>query len=316
MEAVEQPEERPWVRRTPRPTQGLLVLLTLALQTIVGLRWLVWLLTLNGLLAWSGPHAWAPTVSWWVVGAGWVVLVSPFGRMGLAAAGARLLLRGVGPGRYPRGGRVHVRLWAAEQLAGAAGAVTLAGAPWIAYYARALGATIGKGVDLHTLPPVTGLLTVGDGASIEPEVDLAGWWLDGDEVILGRVTIGADATVGVAEHVAPGRSHRPRRRGGSGVGGGGSRPEGRAVVRLAGRAQGQGQGAVARRAPTASMAVGRRVRGQLVRHVVPAARRGAGRCRGGRRRGAGHGDAARGGHPGAPRRAARHRWWGSAPSPS
>ncbi len=204
MEAVEQPEERPWVRRTPRPTQGFLVLLTLALQTIVGLRWLVGLLTLNGVLAWSGPHAWAPTVSWWVVGAGWVVLVSPFGRMGLAAAGARLLLRGVGPGRYPRGGRVHVRLWAAEQLAGAAGAVTLAGAPWIAYYARALGATIGKGVDLHTLPPITGLLTVGDGASIEPEVDLAGWWLDGDEVILGRVHVGAGATVGARSTLLPG----------------------------------------------------------------------------------------------------------------
>ena len=60
--------------------------------------------------------------------------------MAIAAAGARLLLRGVGPGTYPRGGSVHVRLWAAEQLADAAGAANLAGAPWISYYARALGA--------------------------------------------------------------------------------------------------------------------------------------------------------------------------------
>ena len=151
------------------------MLLTLALQTIVGLRWMVWLLTLNGLLAWSGPHAWAPTVSWWVVGAGWLrprVAARAHGAWRPRAPGCSCAASV--PGRYPRGGGVHVRLWAAEQLADAAGAVTLAGAPWIAYYARALGATIGKGVDLHTLPPVTGLLTIGDGASIEPEVDLAG----------------------------------------------------------------------------------------------------------------------------------------------
>jgi non-ribosomal peptide synthetase-like protein len=174
------------------------------LQTVAGLRWLVWLLTLTGLLATTGTHAWAPTASWWVVVAGWLVLVTPAGRMGIAAAGARLLLRGVGPGTYPRGGRVHVRIWAAEQLAAAAGAANLAGAPWISYYARALGATIGKGVDLHSLPPVTGLLTLGDGASIEPEVDLAGYWLDGDELRVGRVVVGAGATIGSRSTLLPG----------------------------------------------------------------------------------------------------------------
>ena len=43
----------------------------------------------------------------------------------------------------------------------------LAGAPWISYYARALGAKIGRDVDMHTLPPVTGMLQICDGASIE-----------------------------------------------------------------------------------------------------------------------------------------------------
>ena len=54
---------------------------------------------------------------WWVLIPGWLVLVTPFGRMALTALGSRLLLRGVRPGRYPRGGSVHVRLWASEQLA-------------------------------------------------------------------------------------------------------------------------------------------------------------------------------------------------------
>jgi non-ribosomal peptide synthetase-like protein len=124
--------------------------------------------------------------------------------MGLAAAGARLLLRGIGPGTYARGGTVHVRLWAAEQLTDAVGAVSLAGAPWISYYARALGATIGTDVDLHAVPPVTGLLRVGSRASIEPEVDLAGYWVDGDELCVGRIDIGADASIGSRTTLLPG----------------------------------------------------------------------------------------------------------------
>ena len=71
--------------------------------------------------------------------------------MAIAAGAARLLLRGLRPGDYPRGGPVHVRLWLAEQIADQVDAVGLAGAPWIGYYARALGARIGSGVDLHAL---------------------------------------------------------------------------------------------------------------------------------------------------------------------
>ncbi len=204
LRAIGQPAEREWVRRTPRRAQGLQLALTVALQTIVGSRWLVWLLTLTGPLGLGGDAPWVPTVSWpWLLG-GWVLLISPPGRMAIAAVGARLLLRGVQPGTYPRGGRVHVRLWAAEQLGDAAGAANLAGAPWIVYYARALGAEVGKGVDLHTLPPVTGLLKLGDRASVEPEVDLAGHWLDGDELRIGRIVIGADATVGARSTLLPG----------------------------------------------------------------------------------------------------------------
>ena len=82
-----------------------------------------------------------PTVPWAVVLVGWLLLVSPFGRMGLSAAGARLLLAQVQPGTYPRGGRVHLRVWLAERLADECGATNLSGAPWFLSYARALGAS-------------------------------------------------------------------------------------------------------------------------------------------------------------------------------
>ena len=199
-------------RRRSR-TQLLQTALTLVLQTVVGVRWLVYLFTLNNLLAeLAGPLPWLRTVSWWWILAGWLVLITPAGRMGIAVVGARLLLRGLKPGTYPRGGSVHVRLWAAENLADAAGAANLAGAPWIAYYARALGAKIGRGVDLHTLPPVTGMLTLGRGASVEPEVDLAGYWIDGDRLHVGAVTVGAEAVVGSRSTLLPGARDRPERR--------------------------------------------------------------------------------------------------------
>ncbi|GAB3937159.1 non-ribosomal peptide synthetase [Kribbella albertanoniae] len=204
-QVLAEPVELREIRPTPPGTQLLQTALTLVLQTVVGVRWLVYLFTLNNLLdQFAGPLPWIRTVSWWWILAGWLLLITPAGRMGIAVVGARLLLRGLKPGTYPRGGNVHVRLWAAENLADAAGAANLAGAPWIAYYARALGAKVGRGVDLHTLPPVTGMLTMGRGASIEPEVDLSGYWIDGDRLIVGAITVGPDAVVGSRSMLLPG----------------------------------------------------------------------------------------------------------------
>jgi non-ribosomal peptide synthetase-like protein len=192
------------VRRTPAGARVIQALVAIPLATIVGLRWLTWLAVMNNMLGWTGGYSWAPRVSWWWVLGGWILLITPLGRMGVAAAGARLLLRGVKPGSYPRGGSVHLRLWAAEALATATGAENLAGAPWVSYYARALGATVGRDIDLHAQPPVTGLLTLGRGCSVEAEVDLSGHWLDGDVLHIGRVRVGAGATVGSRSTLLPG----------------------------------------------------------------------------------------------------------------
>ncbi|MEU7905075.1 Pls/PosA family non-ribosomal peptide synthetase [Actinoplanes sp. NPDC049118] len=196
------------VRREVRPTprraglvQGVLLLPMLAL---VGLRWLTVLAALGNALALVVPAPWAPAVSWWWVALGWALLFSPLGRIALSAGGARLLLRGVRPGSYPRGGGVHLRLWAAERLAEVTGATGVAGASWMITYARALGAQVGPDVDLHSAPPVTGLLKLGRGAAIEPEVDLSGYWVDGDVVRIGRVRVGAGARVGSRSTLLPG----------------------------------------------------------------------------------------------------------------
>ncbi|WP_309108475.1 Pls/PosA family non-ribosomal peptide synthetase [Arthrobacter sp.] len=192
------------VRPTARKSQVFQVLISAPLHVLVGMRWLTYLMAGNNVLSMLGVLSAAPTVSWWWVLASWAVFVSPLGRMSIAAAAARILLRGVAPGAYPRSGRVHLRLWLAEQIADLAGAVSLAGAPWIPYYARALGAKIGPNVDLHSVPPVTGMLYLGPESSIEPEVDLSGWWIDGDLVHIGRIHVGRGATVGSRSTLMPG----------------------------------------------------------------------------------------------------------------
>jgi non-ribosomal peptide synthetase-like protein len=192
------------VVRTPRGARLIQELLQLPLATLVGLRWIVWLGAANNLLDRTGAVSWAPTVSWWWLLAGWVLLISPPGRMALSVGAARLLLRGVKPGTYPRGGRVHLRLWCAEAIARAVGAENLSGAAWITLYARALGAKVAADVNLHALPPITGLLSLGAGCSVESEVDLSGHWLDGDVLRVGRVRVGVGATIGSRSTLLPG----------------------------------------------------------------------------------------------------------------
>ncbi|WP_040730084.1 Pls/PosA family non-ribosomal peptide synthetase, partial [Nocardia tenerifensis] len=192
------------VRPTPRAAQWTQVLATIPLTTLTGLQWLTWLAIVGNIAAWSGSLPWLPQLSWWWTLVAFLLFISPPGRMAICVAGARLLLRGVEPGRYPRGGSVHLRLWAAVRLSEASGAENLSGAPWMVPFARALGAKVGKGVDLHTLPPVTGMLELGDGCSVEPEVDLSGYWIDGDVVHIGPVTVGAGAVVGSRSILLPG----------------------------------------------------------------------------------------------------------------
>ena len=200
--------------------------------------------------------------------------MTPLGRMAIAVLGARILLGGLQPGTYRRGGSVHLRVWLAERLGEASGAENLAGAPWMVYYARALGNEVGKGVDLHSAPPVTGMLTLGHRCSIEPEVDLTGHWIDGDLFHVGEITVGNDATVGTRTTLLPGaesartptsrRARRCHRQG-----------QGRPV--LEGLARGEVRQGQRTRGPTSGRARALGLGGDVRRDVGPARRGAAGR---------------------------------------
>ncbi|GHF82160.1 amino acid adenylation protein [Kitasatospora xanthocidica] len=194
--------QRRTVRRTPRTAALWQTLLLLGMFSLAGLRWILALTALDNL---TGNHlAWAPHSSWWPVAAGLLLLHSAPGRTLLAATGARLLTARVRPGSHPRGGHVHLRLWAAERYTAMLGTAALTGTPWAVRYARALGCRVGPGVRLHTLPPVTGLARLGAHSSLEPEADLAGWWLDGDTLHLGHIDVGEGARVGHRATLMPG----------------------------------------------------------------------------------------------------------------
>ena len=186
------------VHPVPRKTQVGQILATVFLRSISGVRWVFWIaLALRGADLLGLPITeQIPMAPWWALAVMWLVLVFAPGRLAVSALAARIILAGVTEGEYPRGGKVHLRLWLAERFADEMGAGLIAGAGLVRWYARLLGCRIGRGVDLHTMPPITGFLSVGNGASIEPEVDLQGHWIDGATLHLGRIDIGKQARIG------------------------------------------------------------------------------------------------------------------------
>lgn len=195
------------VNPVPRKTQMGQLGALVGLRTLAGMRWLTWLLLAGTLIADLGhpfDSQGIPTTSWWLLIPLVLVFLTPPGRLLVSALAARLLLHDLEPGRYPRGGKIHLRLWLAQRIADEIGAGSLSCAPWMTMYARLLGAKIGRGVSLHSAPPITGMLTIGEGAAIEPEVDLTGHWLDGDRLHIGRIVVEPEACVGTRSMLLPG----------------------------------------------------------------------------------------------------------------
>ncbi|ANE04888.1 Pls/PosA family non-ribosomal peptide synthetase [Corynebacterium crudilactis] len=202
LEAPNQVEERV-VKPVSFGTRFAQTLIQVPIMTLQATQWIAWLLLGNNIMSALG-FEWAVHVSWWIVLGMIIVFATPIGRLPIGGWGARLITRGLTPGQYPRGGSVHLRIWAAERLADASGSRNISGATWVNYFARALGVKMGRGVDLHSLPPITGLLTLGNNVSIEQEVDLRGYWLDGDILHVGSTEVHDNARIGARSTLLPG----------------------------------------------------------------------------------------------------------------
>ena len=181
---------------TPRWTGFLQMPLIAGLYGIIGLRYVTGIALVCLVLFQIGETPWVPNPPLVPTVIAWLVLFSLPARALGAIGASRLLLNGVSPGIYPRGGLTHVRLWAAERIVTFCQLDALMGTPMAPAFARAMGAGVGKNVHLDALPPVTGFAAIESGASIETDVDLAGHWLEGDKLHIGVVRIGQNARVG------------------------------------------------------------------------------------------------------------------------
>ena len=194
------------VRPTPRLTFVAQLPILLLEFLLEGLRLLaIMILTKKAYAARLSATSWAAQhdLPWWLVAVIWFLLISMPGRVIVFTTMIRLLMIKMAPGTYPRGGPTHIRLWAAERLAGIGRLGPIAGTVWCRMYARMLGCRVGAQVQLHALPPITGLGTFGTGCAVEPEADVAGWWLDGDLLHIGRINVETGARVGTRSMLMP-----------------------------------------------------------------------------------------------------------------
>ena len=172
------------------------VLVLFAIQSV---PWLLAALAYGDIADIGTPH-----VGWLWLGAAWVLLASPPAHIALQCICTRVLLRDLRPGRYSRYSSLAARLWFVDRLAEVTRFNRLGGTPWADRYARLVGADVGEGARLATVPPAGSLLHIGAGATVESNVDLRGWWIDGQELVVGEIRIGAGARVASRTLLNPG----------------------------------------------------------------------------------------------------------------
>ncbi|MCQ1951297.1 amino acid adenylation domain-containing protein [Arthrobacter sp. zg-Y859] len=189
LDVRETPESPWWLGLVQAP-------LIVALYGITGLRYVTGIAIVCMVMFHVVGSPWTPDPPVVPTLAAWLALYSLPARMVAAVVSSRLLLLGIGPGIYRRGGSTHLRLWAAERIVTYCKLEPIMGSPLGIWYARRLGCNIGEGVHLDAMPPVTGFASIGDRSSIEYEVDLAGHWIEGGQLHIGRVQIGEDVRIG------------------------------------------------------------------------------------------------------------------------
>jgi non-ribosomal peptide synthetase-like protein len=110
-----------------------------------------------------------------------------------------LVIGRVKPGRYPLWGVYYFRLWLVQRCVGLAHMKWFQGSPILPLYLRAMGAKIGKDVVIGDLDVgAADLVTIGDCACIGGKVKLSNAHVEGGELIIAPIRIGADAYVGTS----------------------------------------------------------------------------------------------------------------------
>ena len=114
------------------------------------------------------------------------------------AIGAKWLIIGrTKPGRYPLWGVYFFRWWLARRFVGLVHIKWFQGSPFMRLYLRALGAKVGADAIIGEVDAgAIDLVSIGAGASIGSIANIANARVEGNELVIGRVDIGAEAYIG------------------------------------------------------------------------------------------------------------------------
>ncbi|MBH1962957.1 MAG: amino acid adenylation domain-containing protein, partial [Comamonadaceae bacterium] len=124
-------------------------------------------------------------------------LLATVAEFGVAWAGKWLIAGRLKPGSYPLWGLTYYRWWLADRLMEAVPVYMINGSSLYVGWLRALGAKIGRDVNLGAMTlRAPELLRIGDGSSIGNAVNLENARVEGGYLHLGHIDIGHQACIG------------------------------------------------------------------------------------------------------------------------
>ncbi len=167
-----------------------------ALPFILSLMTFQWLGVFVSYMMLSGSDATILQECVWVVA---TYIVLNLATVAIAIGGKWLILGRTRPGRYPLWGTYYFRFWLVQRLIGLTHINWCQGSPIMPIALRVLGAKVGRDVMIGDIDMgMADLLTIGDGAAIGGKVKLNNARVEGNELVIGHIAIGADAYIGTS----------------------------------------------------------------------------------------------------------------------
>jgi non-ribosomal peptide synthetase-like protein len=166
----------------------------LALPVILALVTAQWLGVFVSYMLITGPEASLFEEAASLVG---VYMCINIATIAIVIAAKWLLIGKTKPGRYPLWGVYYFRWWLVKRFLGLVHIKWFESSPVIRLYLAALGAKIGKDVIIGEVEAgAVDLISIGDGASIGSNSNFANARVEGNELIIGTIVIGAGTYVG------------------------------------------------------------------------------------------------------------------------
>ncbi len=117
----------------------------------------------------------------------------------IAIGGKWLFLGRTKPGRYPLWGSYYFRWWLVQRLEALTHMKWFQGSPIMRLYLTALGCKVGEDSIIGEIEAgAIDLIEIGAGSSIGSKVKFNNARVEGNELIIGRITLGADTYIGTS----------------------------------------------------------------------------------------------------------------------